>query len=663
MKKAGIAGVIILVAVMAVLVFYYDIFNLKGDKAGKIAAIIEYEDTRTATDRLVGFLEDSDPEIRSRAALAIGRIGNRSTVEQLFKMLEDKSGEVSQTAAFAIGLSGEKQYTARLLDNANNASSGLLTYIIQSVGRLTDSSMTDIIDEIATYFDHSDPLVREQAAYALWRASAKSKADKLINIGRFDAVRAVRISALYALSRMGIKEPTDLYAEYLPDSDPFVRSLAIRGLGLGKDDSKTYLAAVGLNDRDNNVVSQAISSLTSIGSAKAIEYLLARFTSETDRKLRVQFIESFTRLKSDAMAGMMSSEIDTTASENIKSAGIIYLAAVRGAESLPKFDSLLAKGNTRIKTAIVQGLGEIGGEYVKPRLISLYKDSSVQVRSAAFDALCTIDAVNVDYYIKTALDDSDFVPVCQAIEKIGKLKNPTYLPRLLSLIKEQRDGSTDIKRAIVSAVGEMLDSASVDSLAENILYHGLQDKDYLVSREAALIYKDKLGLDKSAYISKPEGLISKREIKAFLEKQKINPHALINTVYGDIELELYVDTAPLTVYNFIKLAKAGFYNNLTFHRVVPGFVVQGGDPHGDGWGGPGYNIRCEYSNLPFERGTLGIATSGKDSGGSQFFIMLARHPHLDAKYTLFGKVTKGMDLVDKINIGDKIKSIQIIEKK
>ncbi len=326
-------------------------------------------------------------------------------------------------------------------------------------------------------------------------------------------------------------------------------------------------------------------------------------------------------------------------------------------------DSLLTTGNSPVRAAIARALGEIGGEYVKPRLIALYKDSSVQVRSAAFDALCTIDAVNLDYYIKTALDDSDFVPVCQAIEKIGKLKNRTYLPRLLSLIKERREGSTDIKRAVVTAAGEFLSDSDADSLAENILFYGLQDKDYLVSREAALTYKGKLGVDKSAYINKPEGLISKREIKAFLEGQKENPRALVGTMYGDIEFELYIDIAPLTVYNFIKLAKAGFYNNLTFHRVVPGFVVQGGDPHGDGWGGPGYNIRCEYSNLPFGRGAIGIATSGKDSGGSQFFIMLGRHPRLDARYTLFGKVVKGMDAVDKITIGDKIKSIQIIEKR
>jgi len=663
MRKIGIAAIIMLLAVGAVMIFYYDIFNLRDDKTDKLAAIIEFEDTRTATDRLVGFLDDSDPEIRARAALAIGRIGNKGSVEKLFKLLDDKSPDVSLTAAFVIGLSGEKEFTTNLLDFANNASSDLLAAELQSVGRLTDSTMTDIIDEVSTYLDNSDPKVREQAAYALWRANAKSKAEELANLVQFDAARAVRIAALYSLVRLGINEPSDLYAEWLPDSDPFVRSLAIRGLGLAKDDSKTYLVAVGLNDRDNNVVSQSISSLTSIGSAKAVEYLAARFADETDEKLRVQFIESFTPLKDPAFVPELESEIDTTSSENIKAAGIIYLATVQGPESFPKIDSAILTGSASVRAAAAQALGEIGGDYVKPRLTALFKDSSVQVRSAAFDALCTVDPVNADYYIKTALDDSDFVPVCQAIEKIGKLKNRTYLPRLLSLIKEHRDGNVDIKRAIVSAVGEFIDSANVDTLAENILNHGLLDKEYLVSRDAALIYKDKLNMDKFAYITKPGGLISKREIKAFITEYETNPKALLHTYKGDIELELYVDVAPLTVYNFIKLAKAGFYNNLSFHRVVPGFVVQGGDPHGDGWGGPGYYIRCEYSNLPFERGTLGIATSGKDSGGSQFFIMLGRHPHLDAQYTLFGKVTKGMDLVDKIVIGDKIKSIEVIDKK
>jgi cyclophilin family peptidyl-prolyl cis-trans isomerase len=126
-------------------------------------------------------------------------------------------------------------------------------------------------------------------------------------------------------------------------------------------------------------------------------------------------------------------------------------------------------------------------------------------------------------------------------------------------------------------------------------------------------------------------------------------------------MELYFDAAPLTVYNFMKLAQSGFYDNLAFFRVVPNFVIQGGDPRNDGWGGPGYTIRSEYNNITYNRGSIGMATSGKDSGGSQFFITLSPQPHLDARYTLFGKVIMGMEVVDRIERGDKILRVKIMK--
>jgi peptidylprolyl isomerase/peptidyl-prolyl cis-trans isomerase B (cyclophilin B) len=127
---------------------------------------------------------------------------------------------------------------------------------------------------------------------------------------------------------------------------------------------------------------------------------------------------------------------------------------------------------------------------------------------------------------------------------------------------------------------------------------------------------------------------------------------------GQIEIELYPDSAPKTVENFTTLAGKGFYNGLTFHRVEPGFVVQGGDPEGSGRGGPGYTIKAEFSERPHKRGTLAMArSSDPDSAGSQFYICLAPAPFLDGKYTVFGQVVSGMDAVDGIRIGDKMKSI------
>ena len=131
---------------------------------------------------------------------------------------------------------------------------------------------------------------------------------------------------------------------------------------------------------------------------------------------------------------------------------------------------------------------------------------------------------------------------------------------------------------------------------------------------------------------------------------------------GEITIELFPGEAPKTVANFVALAKKGFYDKLTFHRVEPGFVVQGGDPKGNGTGGPGYTIKAEFNAHKHVRGTVAMARStDPDSAGSQFYICLGPAAFLDGKYTVFGLVTKGMDVVDGIRIGDRMKSVRIIE--
>ncbi|MEJ2535909.1 MAG: peptidylprolyl isomerase [Calditrichia bacterium] len=131
------------------------------------------------------------------------------------------------------------------------------------------------------------------------------------------------------------------------------------------------------------------------------------------------------------------------------------------------------------------------------------------------------------------------------------------------------------------------------------------------------------------------------------------------TTKGTFEVELYPEKAPITVANFITLVKTGFYDNIYFHRVVPGFVIQGGDPRGDGWGGPGYAIPCEYNDIFYTRGIVGMAHAGKDTGGSQFFITQAPQPHLNGKHTAFGKVVRGMKVVDTIEVYDRIISAEL----
>ena len=141
--------------------------------------------------------------------------------------------------------------------------------------------------------------------------------------------------------------------------------------------------------------------------------------------------------------------------------------------------------------------------------------------------------------------------------------------------------------------------------------------------------------------------------------------AIINSEKGEMTVEFYDKDAPKTVANFIKLSEEGFYNGLTFHRVLPDFVIQGGCPDGTGAGGPGYSIDCELAggNQFHDKGVLSMAHAGRNTGGSQFFICHSRNntSHLDGNHTCFGKVENGVEVIDLIAEGDVINSITIVE--
>lgn len=161
-----------------------------------------------------------------------------------------------------------------------------------------------------------------------------------------------------------------------------------------------------------------------------------------------------------------------------------------------------------------------------------------------------------------------------------------------------------------------------------------------------------------------KGLKTAKDIQLPFDKAKVQGKkiGIIETNYGNIYIELYPADAPGTVMNFEKLANSGFYDGITFHRVEPGFVVQGGDPEGTGRGGPGYTIKAEISSRKHVKGTVAMARKqyDMDSAGSQFYICLNEQPPLDGKYTIFGQVIEGMNLIEKIAIGDRMNNVTVV---
>ncbi|MFQ6007898.1 MAG: peptidylprolyl isomerase, partial [Candidatus Zixiibacteriota bacterium] len=452
-----------------------------------------------------------------------------------------------------------------------------------------------------------------------------------------------------------------IFIEYLADSDPFVRSLAVRGLGGVRSEDAVHYLAIALNDVDRGVVADAINQLAKKNSQQVRTQLVKKLELEKDERIVVELLGALRRQKNDQAVSTALSILSAEPPTNVVAAIVKYLAVVQKDRAVNLIDSLVAEGESYLKAACTEAFGLVGGKNVVPRLAVLFNDEDPIVRARAFESLAKIDLDNVDFYIKRALNDPDYVVVIKAIEQIKERRFSTYLPVMNTIMSRGGQIDVDIRRSLLETAHVFLAANKDDTIALKILHTGLLDPEYVVRREAASIFSEVFGEHKLVASSPPEVRLSEREIAKAIAKFDTNPSATIVISKGEVRIELYFDAAPLTVMNFIELTKDGFYDGLMFHRVEPNFVVQGGDPRGDGWGGPGYYIRSEYSDEPYRRGTVGMATSGKDTGGSQFFITLAPQPHLEGRYTVFGQVIEGMEVIDQIVVGDIIETIVIDE--
>jgi cyclophilin family peptidyl-prolyl cis-trans isomerase len=183
-----------------------------------------------------------------------------------------------------------------------------------------------------------------------------------------------------------------------------------------------------------------------------------------------------------------------------------------------------------------------------------------------------------------------------------------------------------------------------------------------VRRRAAELLRDTWRMDRFADVGEPETRLTDQDYLEAVRRSRKVVTATIETDSGPIRLELFPADAPLTVDNFIRLARAGSLDGLSFHRVVPNFVIQDGDPRGDGSGGPPWQIRCEINLQRYEAGMLGMALSGKDTGGSQYFITHSPQPHLDGGYTIFGRVQSGQEIVDRMTQGEPVRRVVVEER-
>jgi cyclophilin family peptidyl-prolyl cis-trans isomerase len=219
------------------------------------------------------------------------------------------------------------------------------------------------------------------------------------------------------------------------------------------------------------------------------------------------------------------------------------------------------------------------------------------------------------------------------------------------------DKDNDAALAILDALAKQKNKEANEAIKT-----ALDSKDHLIRRRAVALLKANSVGDFSDRIGTVQTRNTEADYRRAISRIDKKATATVVTSKGSFTIEFLPEDAPLTVDNFIQLAKKRFFNGQTIPRVVPNFVVQAGDPRGDQNGGPGYTIRCEINEVPYERAAVGMALSGKDTGGSQWFVTHSPQPHLDGGYTVFGRVIRGMDVVDKTARGDRILRVVVSEK-
>ena len=309
-----------------------------------------------------------------------------------------------------------------------------------------------------------------------------------------------------------------------------------------------------------------------------------------------------------------------------------------------------------VRAALVDALAAFPPEVALERVRSMLHDEDRRVIPSVLRALRRLKAPDAAAIAVAQLKEPDFAVRSAAADIVGALKPPEGLDALAAaLTLAEGDAAIDARASILSAMAEYGGPRALEAVKQ-----ALKDKDWAVRVHAVTLLAklDPAGDYRDAIRPAP-GAPTAPYDDAQLIAPSYSPHVFIETPKGTIEFELAVLDAPQTARNFAALARKGFFNGLQIHRVVPNFVVQDGDPRGDGEGGPGYTIRDELNERPFLRGVVGMALSWRDTGGSQFFITHSPQPHLDARYTVFGRVVNGMDVVDRIQQGDTITRVRV----
>lgn len=598
-----------------------------------------------------------DASLREELAAALGRIPDPRGRSVLEGLLLDEDVAVRRAAAFGLGeLEDPGAQTALMRALADpDRETGVLA--VEALGKLGVPGI-DVAAQLL-------PLSEEERWARLLPHLFRFKEETTVRLaerGLENPDPALRARAAYALSREPRPEALPILRRLLADPAPRLRAWAARALGLVGEGGDVAALRPLLDDADPAPITHALRSaraLVAAGKAEAPAAWgprLIALISDPRPGVKATALEASAPWL--AVSPELADAVASRATEGEAWEGGIALVAL-GAGRHPRAAEIVAAAaasdDEAFRTRAAEAAGQLGLPAGSGTLARLAGDPSARVRAAALTAWLAADP-EAGEVAKKGLTDPDLTVRATAL---GWLAEHPVAP--LSELEKGfagafADGAEEAGLAALQALAarakaEPLERGSAIAAIERLAAAG----PYVIRREAGIALG---GLDRPVPPLQP--IRATREVRTYREivQRTRNPRQVeIRTQRGPIRVRLDCPRAPMTCINFLNLAGQGFYDGLVFHRVVPDFVVQGGDPRGDGTGGPSYSIRDEINQLRYDRGVVGMALAGPDTGGSQFFLTLSPQPHLDGGYTAFGEVVSGGEVLDQIRLGDRIETI------
>jgi cyclophilin family peptidyl-prolyl cis-trans isomerase/HEAT repeat protein len=626
-------------------------------------ALLSLEDRR-AFDAAVleAAASSTEDSVRARAALAAGRIGDERAAPLLRPLLTDASPPVRSEAAFAAGILGQAELASDLAPLLSDSDAGIAARAAWSLGMLGEPAGERAL--LAALSAASEPARRAALLRGLWRFATPDAAAAAATHAA-DPDPAVRAAALYTLARRPQASSLPMLTAALRDPDAGSAALCARALGiLGKAESAGPLAAA-IEDRRTPVAINAMVALRAVlekDSAAAPPVVrgerLLELSGAANPNLAVPALALLRWGTSDREVFRRLWSTASTSKERRQQVALQSLMGGLGKESEALVDTAIESSDPHLRAAAAEALSFLPAEDAAGRRARLASDPAAIVRLKVLEGLASPEAARGSRaLVEAALSDPDVGVRASALDALSLLDEPgTWALLREAVLESYGDREPDVPITAIGAADKRPEKPEARAVVEAAYRHPSTLVSRLARRSLVKTFRaDPAQFPWREYVTGK----SVTEYAALLAEAKKPWLARLETSQGAFTVLLAGADAPMTVVNFTSLARRGHFDGVRIHRVVPNYVVQDGDPTGTGNGGPGYEIRDELNAIPYGSGTVGMALSGPDTGGSQWFATQGPQPHLDGLYTVFGQVTAGMDVVNRIEQGDTIRRVTV----